>query len=89
MNNKENSIERAHRLMDECDQTIEFLRGCELDIQQQISEAEIKLKEINANIQELREELEDTRSAKMDEIYTKWALQLFVKSGGGLDMLVE
>lgn len=86
---KENSVERAHRLMDECDDTIEFLRGCEMDIRKQISEAEEESKKISAHIHELREELEDTCSYKMDELYTKMALQMFVRSGGGLDMLVD
>ena len=84
----ENSIDRAYRLIDECNSTIEFLRGCELDIQDQISEAEEELKKINAHIRKLLEELEDTRSYKMDELYTKMALQMFIDSGGGLDMFV-
>lgn len=86
---KENSIDRAYRLIEECDDTIEFLRGCELDIQEQISEAEEELKKINAHIQKLREELEEVRSNKMDELYTKMALRMFINSGGGLDMVVD
>lgn len=86
---KENSIDRAYRLMDECDDTIEFLRGCELDIQQEISELEAELKKLDDRIQKLLEELEWTRSYKMDELYTKMALQMFINSGGGLDMLVD
>lgn len=86
---EENSIDRAYRLMDECDDTIEFLRGCELDIQEQISSAEAELKKIDAHVKELFEELEETRSYKMDELYTKMALQMFINSGGGLDMLVD
>lgn len=86
---KENSIDRAYRLMEECDDTVEFLRGCELDIQEQISEAEEELKKINVHIQKLREELEEVRSNKMDELYTKMALQMFIRSGGGLDMFVD
>ena len=27
MDDKENSVERAYRLMEECDDTVEFLRG--------------------------------------------------------------
>ena len=86
---KENSIDRAYRLMEECDDTVEFLRGCELDIQEQISEAQEELKKINAHIQKLLEELEETRSYKIDQLYTKMALQMFINSGGGLDMLVD
>ena len=89
MNDKENSVERAYRLMEECDDTVEFLRGCELDIQDQISEAEEELKKIDAHIQKLHEELEEVRSNKMDELYTKMALQMFVRSGGGLDMMID
>ena len=50
MDNKENSVERAYRLMEECDDTVEFLRGCELDIQEQISEAEEELKKIDTHM---------------------------------------
>ncbi len=89
MDNKENSVERAYRLMEECDDTVEFLRGCELDIQNQISEAEEERKKIDTHIQKLREELEEVRSNKMDELYTKMALQMFVRSGGGLDMMID
>ena len=89
MDNKENSVERAYRLMEECDDTVEFLRGCELDIQNQISEAEEERKKIDTHIQNLREELEEVRSNKMDELYTKMALQMFVRSGGGLDMMID
>lgn len=89
MNDKENSVERAYRLMEECDDTVEFLRGCELDIQEQISEAEEELKKVDAHIKKLHEELEDVRSNKMDELYTKMALQMFVRSGGGLDMMID
>ena len=89
MNDKENSVERAYRLIEECDDTVEFLRGCELDIQTQISEAEKELKTIDAHIQKLREELEETRSSKMDELYTKMALQMFIRHGGGLDMMID
>lgn len=86
---KETSIDRAYRLIDEHEDTIHVLRGCELDIQQQISELEAELKKLDARIQKLLEELEWTRSYKMDEIYTKMALQMFINSGGGLDMLVD
>ena len=86
---RENSIDRAYRLIDEHDNAIEVLRGCELDIQQQISSAEAELKKLDAHIQKLLEELEETRSYKMDELYTKMALQRFIKSGGGLDMFVD
>lgn len=89
MGDKENSVERAYRLMEECDDTVEFLCGCELDIQDQISEAEEELKKIDAHIQKLHEELEEVRSNKMDELYTKMALQMFVRSGGGLDMMID
>ncbi len=89
MDDKENSVERAYRLMEECDDTVEFLRGCELDIQEQISKAEEELKKIDSHIQKLHEELEEVRSSKMDELYTKMALQMFVRSGGGLDMMIN
>lgn len=78
----ENSVERVTRMMGDIDQEMEFLRGCELDANQQI-------KELNKQLQKAMKELEDIHEQKMDALYTKMALKRFVQSGGGLDMFVD
>lgn len=89
MKNGENSVNRAQRIIQDCDDSIEFLRGVELDIREQISEAQEELKKITEHINKLQMDLETASQKKLDELCTKRALQLFIKSGGGLDMFVD
>lgn len=78
----ENSVERARRMIGDLNQEIDFLRGCELDAQEQVRTLSDQLKKAMT-------ELEDIRDQKMDVLYNKMALMQFVQSGGGLDMFVD
>lgn len=78
----ENSVERASRMIRDIDQEIVFLRGCELDANQQV-------KELSDQLKMAMQKLEDIRDQKMDALYTKMALMMFIQSGGGLDMHVD
>ena len=78
----ENSVERITRMIEDVDQEIAFLRGCELDTSQQV-------KELSEQLETAMQELESIRDQKMDALYTKMAFMQFVQSGGGLDMFVD
>lgn len=78
----ENSVERARRMIGDLNQEIEFLRGCELDAQEQV-------RALSDQLKKAMNELEDIRDQKMDALLTKLAFMQFVQSGGGLDMFVD
>lgn len=78
----ENSIERAERMIKDIDQEIEFLRGCALETSQHVEE-------LSEQLQNAMQELKDIRDQKMDALYTKMALKMFIQNGGGLDMFVD
>lgn len=80
--NDENSVERVTRMIEDIDQEIVFLRGCELDASQQV-------KELSEQLEKATQELEDIRDQKMDALYTKMAFVQFIQSSGGLDMFVD
>ena len=80
--NGENSVERVSRMIEDIDQEITFLRGCELHASQQV-------KDLSEQLKKARQELNDIHEQKMDALYTKMAFMQFIESGGGLDMFVD
>lgn len=78
----ENSVERVSRMIEDIDQEITFLRGCELDARQQV-------KELSEQLEKAMHDLDDIQEQKMDAQYTKMAFMQFIESGGGLDMFVD
>lgn len=77
----ENSVERAKRMIQDLDAEIDFLRGCTVD-------ARVRCEELEKELAKTKKELEEVRDQKMDALYTKMALQKFIRDGGGLDMYV-
>lgn len=86
---KENSVERAERLIRDCDDTIKICREYETDTRKRIENIDSEIAALQEQRKTLLNEIDDSKSEKMDAIYTKMALQQFIESGGGLDMFVE
>ena len=77
----ENSVERAERMIRDLDMEINFLRGCAVD-------ARVRYEELEKELTKIKKELEEVDDQVLDALYTKMALQNFIRDGGGLDMYV-
>ncbi len=77
----ENSVERAKRMIRDLDMEIDFLRGCAVD-------ARVRYEELEKELAKIKKELEEVDDQVLDALYTKMALQKFIRDGGGLDMYV-
>lgn len=86
---KENSVERAKRLIRDCNDTIESCREYEADMRKLIEKIDSDIRELQKQRKTYVERIDESNEEKLDAIYTKMALQHFIKSGGGLDMFVK
>ena len=99
---KENSVERANRLIEEFKDSINDSRQDEVEAKKQIKEYEELIAKKKQEIEKLEKEvttlesriadeqewIESVRDTKLDDLITVQALTLFVQQGGGLDMVV-
>ena len=86
---KENSVERAQRLIRDCDDEIKACREYEADVRKYIEKIDSDIQALQEQRKSYLNQLNESEESKMDALYTKMALKQFIESGGGLDMFVE
>lgn len=98
---KENSVERATRLIKEFKESINGSREDEVEARKKLKEYEELLAKKQKEIETLKKEIDTLKShiadeqewiesvqdTKLDDLITVQALTLFIQQGGGLDMI--